>query len=245
MNHENHGGGKTILTLFFLIISVAIIHLIVAGQLTQYVHPRYKPFIITAVMLCVLITLILIFTKRTIQRISSVRIAVLLIPVILLIFTTSSAGRYSDLPQRTSSKVISPMTENDDVPESIMQARESAEIVFSDSFSYMVLQDIYDNPQFYKGKKFSMKGIAMKQKKGGDPDEFAIIRMMMTCCSADLQPIGFICQYGKLSLITHSSWYKIDGNITIQEKRGMDIPVVNVLSFSKAEKPEEEYIYPF
>jgi putative membrane protein len=107
----------------------------------------------------------------------------------------------------------------------------------------MILQDMYDNPTFYDGKKISLRGKVMR-KKSSPADECAAVRMLMTCCAADLQPVGFECRYSDAVKLDRSKWYDVHGTIRLAVIDGDTIPVIQADEFNEAAKPKTEYIYP-
>ncbi|MPN28749.1 hypothetical protein SDC9_176194 [bioreactor metagenome] len=76
-------------------------------------------------------------------------------------------------------------------------------------------------------------------------EEFAAARLMMVCCAADMVPVGFMCSYAQASELKTDSWKKVTGIIDQKQCDGNIVPYVKVLTVEDAEKPDNEYIYPY
>jgi putative membrane protein len=117
-------------------------------------------------------------------------------------------------------------------------------IMMGDGNFVATLQGIYANMDTYKGKGIQVIGFVYKDKQFS-PSQFVAARMMMTCCTADLQPLGFLCQYDKTPDLDHDTWIKLTGTIDIIEFQGDKIPCIIVKQVEKTDKPTDEYVYPY
>jgi len=88
-----------------------------------------------------------------------------------------------------------------------------------------------------------MLGFVLKDQKFPS-NQFGLVRYVISCCSADAVPDGFICDYSNASNFSKGSWLNIRGTIQLGKFEGNTIPVIRVTSFSKAQEPENPYIYP-
>ena len=106
--------------------------------------------------------------------------------------------------------------------------------------------DAYDNPGKYEGKTIKIKGTVFRMKDFGK-DEFVPARMSMVCCAADLAPYGFICKSSSASQWKDNDWVYVTAKIKVEYEKHMDMkaPVLYALDITKAEKPEDEYVYPY
>ena len=116
-------------------------------------------------------------------------------------------------------------------------------IVVNDGNYVMWDNELYSNMEKYKGKNIEITGKVLKDEEM-EADEFGVIRMMMSCCAADLQPVGLICHYDGADGLKGDSWVAVKGKIVLEEYEGELYPVISVESVQKAEKPKDEYVYP-
>jgi len=119
------------------------------------------------------------------------------------------------------------------------------ETIIMDNDNYVRwIQEIYDNIEKYIGKKIQVSGFVFKEEQFED-NEFVSARMMMVCCAADMQPIGFLCRYDKAAELKVDTWIRVYGTITKGEFNGNVIPVIEADKVENTEKPEFDYVYPF
>lgn len=93
--------------------------------------------------------------------------------------------------------------------------------------------DAKDYPQRYLGRKISFTAQIMKPK-GLKKGEFVPVRMVMTCCEADMQPLGYIAYYKDLDAYKDGDWVKLTAEFKTEnrsEYRG-EGPYLNILSMT-------------
>jgi putative membrane protein len=76
-------------------------------------------------------------------------------------------------------------------------------------------------------------------------NEFVPARFMMSCCTADLQPVGFLCRYEKASNLKNDTWIEVTGTIKITDYYGEKTPIIIVDKVEDATIPINEYVYPY
>ncbi|WP_124064926.1 TIGR03943 family protein [Clostridium sp. E02] len=118
---------------------------------------------------------------------------------------------------------------------------EKKTITIADEDYYNWMVELGSNPKKYLDYKIIMKGFVFLDIDERKAQEFALVRLSMWCCSADMSPIGLLVQYdGELN-------FKEDDWITVTGKLQMDGSYPGILAeqVEAAEKPEEEYVYPY
>lgn len=119
------------------------------------------------------------------------------------------------------------------------------ETIIMDNDNYVRwIQEIYENIEKYNGKKIQVSGFVFKDEQFED-NEFVSARMMMVCCAADIQPIGFLCRYDNAAELKVDTWIRVYGTIEKGEFNGNVIPVIEADKVENTEKPEFDYVYPF
>ena len=104
--------------------------------------------------------------------------------------------------------------------------------------------DIRDNPDRYKGKTVHFRGKMAKSKALGSK-YFGLGWMAMTCCAADIQYIGYICESPKARGFANGSWVEVTAKVEIRHVlayHGVG-PVFRVFSMEAIEAPESELVY--
>jgi putative membrane protein len=108
---------------------------------------------------------------------------------------------------------------------------------------YQWIEEIFTNPDQYAGFSIKMTGFVFKDPEVFLPDEFVPARLVMSCCVADLIPLGMICKYEKNEELLDESWVTVEGVIVITEENGYREPQARITGVSPAEEIKG-YIYP-
>ena len=113
-------------------------------------------------------------------------------------------------------------------------------IVIDDKNYYSIMNKIYENINLYKGKKITVIGFVYKDNNFSN-DEFVAARMMVSCCAADAEVIGFICKYSQSIKLTG-----VIEEYTLENVKGgrKSIPLIIVEKLANIEEPSNQYIYP-
>lgn len=129
------------------------------------------------------------------------------------------------------------------ISEIISEIRESSLIKVTDENFTLVINQAHIYPEEFAGKEITMLGFVFKDPEL-EPGQFGLVRYVMTCCSADAVPDGFICEYKDGENFKEGSWFNIKGVIRLRRFENNSTPVIEVTSFSKAQEPQNPYIYP-
>ncbi|HWQ77618.1 MAG TPA: TIGR03943 family protein [Anaerovoracaceae bacterium] len=120
---------------------------------------------------------------------------------------------------------------------------EHKKITVKDDYFYPWIAEIYTNLDKYEGYQISITGFVFKDPETMQSDEFTPARLMMSCCVADLTPVGLICNYANASGLEDESWVTVEGTIYEGEYQGEAEPQILVTKISPAEEVEG-YVYP-
>ena len=102
--------------------------------------------------------------------------------------------------------------------------------------------DVFDNLETYRGKIVSFKGVVYKPKRSRD-DMFVPGRFAMTCCAADIQFVGFPCQWKDAKRLKDKTPVYVTARIDSTETDEGSAPVLYALSVEITDPPEEEVVY--
>lgn len=132
----------------------------------------------------------------------------------------------------------------DPVQLKIAEIRKSALINMNEDNFTLITNEVNIYPDRYVGKEITMLGFIFK---GQDypPNQFGLVRYVIACCSADAVPDGFMCECDDAPNFGTGEWLNIRGTIKMGQYENSAIPVIKVASFSKAQEPQNPYIYPF
>jgi len=108
--------------------------------------------------------------------------------------------------------------------------------------------DIYGNPHKHIGRAINIKGFIYNQK-GLNKDEFILSRIVVSCCAADAQLVGILCDYSNEKKFTEGTWVNIEGTLGEREYKDFKsgevsvIPIIKINKLEKTDKSGNEYIY--
>lgn len=115
--------------------------------------------------------------------------------------------------------------------------------VSNDEF-YNWLSAFFTNLDRFEGYQVTMTGAVYKNTPVLSEDEFVPARLVMSCCVADLEPAGIVCNYDKTADLQSGEWVTVTGTLYRGRYEGRDEPQIKVTSIEPAE-PVEGYIYPY
>ena len=122
---------------------------------------------------------------------------------------------------------------------------KNKKIVVRDEDFSLWLTELYSAPENYEGYQISIKGFVFRDPKTMQDNEFVPARLAMSCCVADLTTCGIVCRYAEASQLKADTWVTVEGVIHREKYQDDYEPVITATGISAAEKPKEEYIYPF
>lgn len=109
-------------------------------------------------------------------------------------------------------------------------------------------EDLYGNTKENIGRHLYMKGFIYRQK-GLEKDEFILARILVSCCAADAQLVGVLCDFSEVKELTEGTWVNIEGILGQREyvdSKNGEISIIPIIKVNKIEKTYEqsnEYIY--
>ncbi len=112
-----------------------------------------------------------------------------------------------------------------------------------------ILMAIYDNLETMVGEEVELSGFIYRESEFPE-ERFVISRLLMTCCAADTQIAGLLCEWDDTARLDPEGWFRVKGVIekvpytnsyTNEEEI---IPVIKVSAVETIEQPEIPYIYP-
>lgn len=113
-------------------------------------------------------------------------------------------------------------------------------IADEDYYTWMVELGTY--PQKYEGYTVIAKGFVYRDSEVLKNCNFALVRLSMWCCSADLMPLGFMIDYGGQIDFKDNDWVVVTGTLGLGADGSIHLKASNLKAGTK---PKEEYVYPF
>lgn len=238
-----------------LTFAVMIFYLAYSGAYLQYVTPKTLPYLYFSVAVMVIWGVFgLLRRARALPRVRTAHCLTLVLPVLLLLLphsavTSSSLSSGYVGGANTAGTVTTQIQQTPDaeVVENsyALTGKDEANqtITVSDSEFSPWMTELYTNPTEYNGWKIKMTGFVFRDASLMKDNEFVPGRLMMTCCVADLTPVGLLCQYDKTAELKADSWVTVEGTLHYEEYNGAQEPQITVSSLTAA-KEVAGYLYP-
>lgn len=106
-----------------------------------------------------------------------------------------------------------------------------------------ILQSVHDDIDTYIGQKIKFSGFIYRVYDL-TKEQFVLGRNMIISSDFQTVVVGFLCHYDKAIEFSDNTWVEIEGRITKGNYHESDMPILEILSINKIEKPNDEYVYP-
>ncbi|MDD7290456.1 MAG: TIGR03943 family protein [Veillonella caviae] len=236
-------------------LGICILYLIVTNQYKLYVSPRYELFLLLAgiATLCMGILTIAWAPPKQYKHIWKSIIPILL-PIVLLVVPPIL------VPNTIQVQGVGAVTEDrndfnfsqDDISEVITInnaakepgiSKSKKEIVLNSDNYYQTIITMGSHPEEYIGYKLYMTGYVNRDDNTLKANEFTVSRMAMSCCIADVAPIGMTMHKDNGDTISNDEWITIEGSVSTRNFHGRQQPYIEVQKIKNAE-PILGYVYP-
>ena len=121
---------------------------------------------------------------------------------------------------------------------------QDGRIIMDDDTFSLWLTELYTKLDKWVGKKITAIGSVWKDGEIFEKNEFALARMMMTCCAADMQPVGVLAQWSDVPALIDGEWIEVTGTLAKKPYKDSFDPLILVETIKKIDPPQRGYIYP-
>lgn len=112
------------------------------------------------------------------------------------------------------------------------------------NYNYMnVISELTLHPQLYAGKELAVEGFVYTDSTFSS-GQFALVRYVIFCCSADATPYGLLCQNNTQQSFSNGTWLKVHGTIQVGEYLQKPVPLISINVAEPINEPISPYIYP-
>ncbi|WP_085829308.1 TIGR03943 family putative permease subunit [Clostridium massiliodielmoense] len=214
-------------------------YLLLTDKIRIFISPRMVKYTVFALIIFTILT-IYQFTKIfTIKSPFPMEKSYIIMFLTLLMgINGMKVGMNANLGNNKAASVNKPKA-NTQKASSDNNVNKIKEVVFSDDNYATLVFDIENNMKKYKGIKISINGCVYKDSTFKS-NEFAVGRLMISCCAADAELVGLTCVYPNANNIKINSWIKVEGILDYKN----DVPIIKVTNIKAISKPENVYIYP-
>ncbi len=209
-----------------------------------YLHPRLIPLIgiSIGIFLMMIFCLMTQLYRNQPQKKSHVKYFIFVLPLVFgfVLPNTVTPPQYVTPPKNNAQEERSKKSKIINFQKEMV----GDTIVINDQNYLSWVNEIYQNTSQYLGKKIIVTGFVYRQpelKEG----EFILARLLMTCCAADVQTVGFRCSYSNEKNLQARQWLKIEGELGITKSAPTELPLIRIERMQLMTKPKNEYLYPY
>ncbi|WP_202711022.1 TIGR03943 family putative permease subunit [Sporosalibacterium faouarense] len=111
------------------------------------------------------------------------------------------------------------------------------------------INNVSNNTEEFLNQEVSVIGFIYRQEDFKE-NQFVIARMLLSCCVADTQVIGLLCESEEANNFNDSEWVRITGtvNTTVyldpKFNQEISLPLLKISSIERVSEPESPYVYP-
>jgi putative membrane protein len=251
-----------------LCFSGLLFYLVISGQIGMYINPRFTVLSELAAVVLLLMSAVQFFNWRNSCHVHNqaphklvyvifiipLALALLLPDVALDANVASNRGLNFNSGNSTSAPLGSGALaqvsgESTDPGESTGQMADHTGIsvsgpilVTADNY-VRVIDAISQTPENYAGREIDMLGFVIRDRDLA-PQEFGLIRFVITCCTADASPGGLIMKTRNVVDYKDGTWINVRGVIEVDNYDQQVVPVVETTSIELAAQPSDPYVYP-
>ncbi len=224
-----------------LVWGVLFLQLWLTGRLYLLIHPNYKSLTIVAGMGLVVLAVLQLFrpVKGKGEHIS-------LLPNQWSSFILLGAGILGLVvpPRPFASDIAFQRGINDSFTtvRGVQSFRKSNRSDQRSIVEWVRTLNVYPEPDAYKGQKVNVEGFVVHPK--GFPSEFILIsRFVITCCAADVYPVGLLVKLPEGVSYAPDRWLRIKGEMTTMEWEGKRKLVILPQELTPIPEPTNPYDY--
>lgn len=227
--------------------------------ITLYVHPRIVPFAKVSIIAMMIIVLFLAFDilkTKTVRR-KMRNYIIFLIPFVMMLGmkpnsnngTSANNSKFledkSDNTKPTEDnkeKDATNINKNSSNDDSKADIDENGQIKVTDKNYVDFVTQVENNVDNYLNKDIEIVGFVYKEQ-GMNEKQFALVRNMMVCCTADMEMLGFLCENQEAVKYELDTWLKVNG--TIEKAPNNKDVMIKVKKMEKIDTPKTPFVYPY
>jgi uncharacterized repeat protein (TIGR03943 family) len=239
------------------------------GRVDAYLVPFFRPFTVVSGIVLIVLALLLLLAPagkqaagcaldRSLWK-SLVGVAVLTVPLFVALGTSKDEFGASMVMNRTYVSDVTRLPASASLPTDALPGEDPTSVgepempqlaknangdVQVEIIDLLYAAQLPDMRTTFENKQVEVIGQLMPARENNPRgDRYDVIRMFMTCCAADVQPIALpVNPAGKLD-VPEMTWVKITGKATFPVIGGQQRPLIENATVVKTDPPEETYLY--
>ena len=236
-----------------IVLGIFLTIKIISGKLIWYIHPRFIPLTILAVIALVLIGLVIFRAgHRTGQENATSyeedepghehgpsvwRLGVIMLPLAIGVLIPAHPLTASAMAGKGISSAV-PITVAGDATIQFGQQADTRNILqWNDLFNSST------DPSTYLGQQANVIGFVYHDPNLKD-GQFLVGRFALVCCPADAFAVVMVVNWPKSAALPTNQWVKVKGTVQSVQFNGQTLPSIQAVSVDFVDPPPQTYLYP-
>lgn len=222
-----------------------------SGEIANFMHPKMIKYVYVGFIALGILTIYQFFNLFSYHEEHEIKYGYIMfmIPLVLGFFISPKGLNAYAVKNRGISIFQKANTLSDD--KSTMSQEEikivDGEIAIDDKNYLQVMNKLYENISKYKGNRITIKGFVYTDTDF-EKNNFVAARMVLSCCAADAEVVGYMCEYNGSDKLAKDEWVQLtgtleEGYININNGERRLIPLIKVEKLTKIKEPVNKYIY--
>lgn len=227
--------------LVFVALLGALAWLLLSGNDTAFLHPRFRPFLVGGILL--LAAFILVMVRGPKRHHAGWLLATLIVQALVLamplLFLTTVMDRgmgahaltrkYTGMEQQTLARLL---------------GSEKSKPLATGRTPTLSLLEVARQMKQLDGKRVITEGMVYRPDIM-PPNYLTLFRFAIFCCAADALPVWLFVENPDVTAFDDENWIRVDGTVTVVHFNGTDVPVIKADTIEKKIVPPtaEQYLF--
>ncbi|MBE5960181.1 MAG: TIGR03943 family protein [Lachnospiraceae bacterium] len=228
----------------YLLTGAGLFYLVLSNHYLDFVTPKMKSYLLFSGFVFLIWGIVDIPASRKAKYKRSIGPYVLLMAPMLLLTAGINIGEFHEVVNgfHSTNEAIEVFADSPKGESAILigldQEKREIHITKKQYLKWMAV--LLKNGEQYEDYTIFIEGMICQEGEMDQRHEFLLIRKFMSCCAADVMPVGMECHWeGNLEEID-SEWVSVCAKVRIKEDGSCYLEVKSII---EEERPEEEYLY--
>ena len=227
--------------LVFVALLGTLAWLLLSGNDTAFLHPRFRPFLVGGILLLAAFILVMVRSPKRHHAgwlLATLIVQALVLAMPLLFLTTvmdrgmgahALTRKYTGMEQQTLARLL---------------GSEKSKPLATGRTLTLSLVEVARQMKQLDGKRVITEGIVYRPDIM-PPNYLALFRFAIFCCAADALPVWLFVENPDVTAFDDENWIRVDGTVTVVHFNGTDVPVIKADTIEKkiVPPPAEQYLF--
>ncbi len=242
--------------LVMILLGAFLLEKVISGKLDWYIHQRFMPLTILAIIALLIIGIAVLFQARRTtadkhdhdhaeqhehdhdHAPSPWALIIVVIPLIVGILIPAKPLSADAMSSGKGVSGSAPVISNSSTAVKFDQAADERNIL-----DWTRLFNSDDDPGAYLGQSANVIGFVYhdpRLKEG----QFLVSRFALVCCTADAFALGMVVDWPQSSTLPNDQWIKVKGPVQTTDLNNQKMPLIQATSVEAVQQPDQPYLFP-